>query len=142
MKKLKIIRGSVTRAEEVRETLKKWGAVDIGEYSCKDENSYYFEIDGKTGWMYTTDQVLKYMNYEVVELPEPKPQPEHQFKPFDRVLVRDQVGDPWRCNLFSHKVDDKEYPFYCINTVWNFCIPYEGNEHLVGTTDSPKGGEE
>lgn len=53
-------------------------------------------------------------------------------KPFDKVLVRDSKSSKWRANLFSHKNIDE--PYYCVYAGWNYCIPYEGNEHLLGTT--------
>lgn len=58
---------------------------------------------------------------------------EHQFKPFEKVLVRDNYNDMWRANFFSHiKEDDGRY--VTTGLTWNFCIPYIGNESLVGTT--------
>ena len=53
-------------------------------------------------------------------------------KPFDKVLVRDSKSSKWRANLFSHK--NVNEPYYCVYASWNYCIPYEGNEHLLGTT--------
>lgn len=59
---------------------------------------------------------------------------EYEFKPFDKVLVRDDYKDSkWSCDLFSHKNEDGLY--VCIGQIWEKCIPYEGNEHLLGTTD-------
>ena len=55
-----------------------------------------------------------------------------ELKPFDKVLVRDHKSDNWRANLFSHI--DKDGCHYCVWASWNYCIPYEGNEHLLGTT--------
>lgn len=57
-------------------------------------------------------------------------------KPFDKVLVRDSKASKWRANLFSHKNIDE--PYYCVYASWNYCIPYEGNEHLLGTTKNVK----
>lgn len=60
---------------------------------------------------------------------------ELQFKPFEKVLVRDSIYDVWRASFFSHiKEDDERYTTTGLS--WNFCIPYEGNEHLLGTTDN------
>lgn len=61
----------------------------------------------------------------------------HQFKPFDKVLVRDGDSDIWDCNIFNRIDEDGEYQ--CIDyEYWEQCIPYEGNEHLLGTTNKPK----
>jgi hypothetical protein len=59
-----------------------------------------------------------------------------ELKPFDKVLVRDSKSSKWRANLFSHKNIDE--PYYCVYASWNYCIPYEGNEHLLGTTKNVK----
>lgn len=60
----------------------------------------------------------------------------HQFKPFDKVLVRDGDSDIWDCNIFNRIDEDGEYQ--CIDyEYWEQCIPYEGNEHLLGTTNKP-----
>ncbi len=69
----------------------------------------------------------------------------HQFKPFDRVLVRVDNEDKWTCDIFSHYDYDADYDKYvyvCVSTSWTQCIPFEGNEELIGTTNEPKGGEE
>lgn len=52
-------------------------------------------------------------------------------KPFDKVLVRDDNDTPWKVGLFSH-IDNKL--FQCVGSIYRQCIPYEGNEHLLGTT--------
>ena len=63
---------------------------------------------------------------------------EYQFKPFDRVLVRDDIEDLWEINFFSHKANKDEYGYRCLDCYYIYCIPYEGNEELLGTTKSPK----
>ena len=60
-----------------------------------------------------------------------------QFKPFDKVLVRDRDDRKWGCDFFCH-LGDKEGVFVCISSWWRQCIPYEGNEHLLGTTKKPE----
>ena len=61
-----------------------------------------------------------------------------QFKPFDRILVRDR-GE-WTPDIYSYY--SKSYnQHWCLSFGWledeANILPYEGNEHLVGTTDSP-----
>ena len=68
---------------------------------------------------------------------------QHQFKPFELVLVRDEENEGWKAQFFSHRMgSDEDYPYMCIGYPYRFCIPYEGNEHLLGTTDNPKGGDQ
>lgn len=56
------------------------------------------------------------------------------LKPFDKVLVRNDDSCVWKCNLYSHY---SEYPhhYICMDTGYKQCIPYNSNEHLVGTTN-------
>ena len=65
---------------------------------------------------------------------------ETEFKPFDRVLVRDDDDDEWHIDFFEGMNKDKDEPFWyrCLNNSWEHCIPYEGNEHLLSTTGEPK----
>lgn len=58
----------------------------------------------------------------------------HQLKPFDKVLVRDGDNELWQCNMFSHI----EGYYVCFSSYWHQCIPFEGNEHLLGTTNKPE----
>lgn len=57
---------------------------------------------------------------------------EHQFKPFERVLVRERRNEAWRAAFFSYINEYKRY--VTTSMAWKYCIPYEGNEHLLGTT--------
>lgn len=83
------------------------------------------------------------LNLETVEI---EKQPE--FKPFDKVLVRDYLEDKWMPNFFSCYDGTSEYTYGCVagnsdNVVFSkYCIPYnEETKHLLGTTDEWKGGE-
>lgn len=60
-----------------------------------------------------------------------------EMKPFDKVLVRDKTSSKWRVNLFGYKDEDGYYN--CVYASWIYCIPYEGNEHLLGTTKDVEG---
>ena len=63
--------------------------------------------------------------------------PKCEFKPFDKVLVRDSESQAWQVSLFSYKDSDS---YYCCNGCsWNQCIPYIGNESLLGTTKDVEG---
>lgn len=63
--------------------------------------------------------------------------PKVELKPFDKVLVRDSKSDYWRANLFGY-IDKNGY-FRCVYTNWAYCIPYIGNESLLGTTKDVEG---
>jgi hypothetical protein len=70
----------------------------------------------------------------VLEVPDNEP----QFKPFDKVLVRNEDTTAWGCAIFSHITNTASFQYAANSLLWKQCIPYEGNEHLVGTTDKPK----
>ena len=60
--------------------------------------------------------------------------PKCKFKPFDKVLGRNEKDGVWEAELFSHYREESQYPFRCIGFARKYCIPYEGNEYLLGTT--------
>lgn len=66
--------------------------------------------------------------------------PEHEFKPFEKVLVRDDKGGRWTPAIFGCKnTENSEFKYIvCCGFCWKYCIPYEGNEHLLGTTNNPE----
>lgn len=55
------------------------------------------------------------------------------LKPFDKVLVRNRCNHLWITDLFSYISKSKQ--FVCIVHTTNQCILYEGNEHLLGTSN-------
>ena len=58
----------------------------------------------------------------------------HQFKPFDQVLVRDNNTHPWKCDIFSHYIQNDKFQYRCIGNAYVYCIPYnEETAHLLGT---------
>lgn len=68
--------------------------------------------------------------------------PKVELKPFDKVLGRNEKGDVWEAELFSHYREESQYPFRCIGFSHKYCIPYnEETAHLLGTTDDWEGGE-
>ena len=64
---------------------------------------------------------------------------EPELKPFDRVLVRDYDNQMWSAHLYSHRNDNLTFIHRTVGDVgYHHCIPYEGNEHLLGTTEDVK----
>lgn len=75
------------------------------------------------------------LQVEPVKVVEPK----CSFKPFDKVLVRDGECDTWKADYFSdYAKGDKTYRYNCVGSFYKSCIPYEGNQHLLGTTNNPQ----
>lgn len=91
-------------------------------YASGDEKKELFNALAKEGKAWNAEKK------QVMEL-----NPKCKFKPFDKVLVRDSYDDMWRACFFSHIREDGRYVTTCLT--WKFCIPYEGNERLLGTTD-------
>lgn len=59
--------------------------------------------------------------------------PKVELKPFDKVLVRDRKTYHWEVDLFGFKTEGPNIVYHCVGGSWKFCIPYIGNESLLGT---------
>lgn len=95
-------------------------------YAVINEVCHSFTEEGyERSW----DKSGKWRGDLVLEVPDNEP----QFKPFDKVLVRNDEKMRWRCTIFSHYGNDPKLKYICSNGVWPYCIPYEGNQELVGT---------
>lgn len=53
------------------------------------------------------------------------------FKTYDKVLVRNRKQS-WKIDFFSHYVQFGIYNFRTLCGYYEYCIPFDGNEHLVG----------
>ena len=141
IEKIKMIRGSKERPDEVKEMLKSWGGVEtelpLNKYDNKNMLFFVHPIHHEIVSCVVGAFMLDFINYEIIELPEKKK--ESLLKPFEKVLVRDYEDSKWICDMFSH-YRTEEYRYGCIGASWKYCIPYEGNEELVGTTNELKGG--
>lgn len=123
----------------------KWASIGSG-YPYTDA-PYLFFTEGSLTCSYTPSifynerpDYTELTVDEFLSIPVPKEEkPEPKFKPFDRVLVRNSDYWEWRCSWYSHQRPDEEYLYQCTCGVWwKQCIPYEGNEHLVGTNNKPE----
>lgn len=93
-------------------------------FATEEEKQQLFDALEKEGKAWDAEKK------QIVDL-----KPKVELKPFDNVLVRHQKTEEWRANIFSHTDKTDEYLDYvCVNGRWEFCIPYEGNESLLGTT--------
>lgn len=96
-------------------------------YATEEEKKQLFSALKKEGKRWDSGKK------EVVDL-----KPKVELKPFDRVLVRNDKEDQWSANIFSYQVRDNMY--YCLGeNYWRYCIPYIGNESLLGTTKDMEG---
>ena len=90
-------------------------------YATEEEKQQLFDALSKEGKAWDADKKA------IVDL-----KPKWNPKPFDKVLVRVSNTHNWEADLFGFKNSDGSYN--CISHICNQCIPYEGNEHLLGTT--------
>lgn len=96
-------------------------------FATDEEKQQLFEALAKKG---------KAWNAEKKQIVDLKPKVD-VLKPFDRVLVRNCKSENWRANLFGYI--DKDGFYCCVWANWAYCIPYIGNESLVGTTKDVEG---
>lgn len=89
-----------------------------GKFHIKDAEPTLFPSKEQRDWS-------KFVESDQKQVPE--------LKPFDKVLVRDGDDEEWVCDFFSHIDECNMYK--CVGTWFKQCIPYEGNEHLLGTTN-------
>ena len=94
--------------------------------STEEEKQQLFDALAKEGKVWDAEKKV------ILDL-----KPKVELKPFDKVLVRDSQSDKWRVNLFGY-IDKDEY-YHCAFANWVYCIPYAGNEHLLGTTKDVEG---
>ena len=67
--------------------------------------------------------------------------PKVELKPFDKVLVRDGKDEIWEPALFFRYLSQfSGYNYQTVGGEWRvYCIPYIGNESLLGTTKDMEG---
>lgn len=95
-------------------------------FATEEEKQQLFDALEKEGKAWDAEKK------QIVDL-----KPKVELKPFDKVLVRDFSKDKWSISFFSFKREDL---YVCINHCsWNQCIPYIGNESLLGTTKDVEG---
>ena len=60
------------------------------------------------------------------------------LQPYDKVLVRDNKSNCWRCTFYSHTRDEDDTIFKYATSEFSYkcCIPYnDDTKHLVGTNE-------
>lgn len=98
---------------------------NIGEY-----------VESFKGYKTNIGLVIRYDDIDNWELyPLPNKFDINTLKPFkSNVLVRSTDDDVWRPAIYGFANSDR---YYIVGGIyWKQCIPYEGNEHLLGTTDN------
>lgn len=99
---------------------------DRFRYATEEEKQQLFSALAKEGKAWDSEKK------EVVDL-----KPKVELKPFDKVLVRDFKNQAWTISIFGFK--DAGLYFCCNGTSYQQCIPYKGNESLLGETKDVEG---
>lgn len=86
--------------------------------SMEAKNKFYSALT-KEGYIYDKEQ-HKFIKQE--------------FKPFDKVLVKDAFEASWKTDIYLNYVENTHYHYRCTTGHYGLCIPYEGNEYLLGKT--------
>ena len=110
--------------------------IDTGSGYCHlTKEGYYIKSDDAECIIFPSKEQRDWSNFSAPWYKKDKFDPK-TLQPFDRVLVRDYIGDSWACNIFSH-IQDNSFPYSCIlDSNWHYCIPYnEDTKHLVGTAN-------
>lgn len=107
------------------------GEVESSEeyrFATEEEKQQLFDALAKEGKAWDAEKK------QIVDLIKVK------FKPFDKVLIRDCSGEMWRPSFFACYLPFGREPYQVIGGEWvKLCIPYEGNESLLGTTKDIEG---
>ena len=115
---------------KVGDKIKLKGGDEIGIIT--QVTGYFYTINCKTHTHYWSIQ--KQDDCELV----PNKFDISTLKPFEsKVLVRNDKSSNWKPAIFGCYMKDRSDSYYSVlgGTCWIYCIPYESNEHLLGTTN-------
>lgn len=137
------IRGVEGRGEEVIKMFEKRWTPPLLTGDNPDKIYYIDEYDNIS----SASENEHCGNYYLIikygtELFLPEKNEEHQFKVRDEVLVRDDDDFFWIYAIFSHyRKDDVFTHVTCGGICYKQCIPFKGNEHLLGTNKDEDYGD-
>lgn len=91
-------------------------------------------------WLEKQDKQIEIYNQctskEIIHNIEDQPFTVDDFKPFDKVLVRDSSTFKWRIEIFSHYRKSSYSIYICVAGWYRQCIPYnDETKHLLETTE-------
>ena len=106
----------------------------IKRFATDSEKQQLFDALAKEGKAWDAEKK------QIVDL-----KPKVKFKPFDKVLVRNTDTEEWFSGFFEKFDSTWNNPYHIMNRrnmidfAFKQCIPYEGNESLLGTTKDVEG---
>ena len=91
---------------------------------CRSFDPYgLIDVNGEC-LLFPSKEVREWSNYQ---LP-------HDFKPFDKVVVRDE--GLWHIDFFERYLPGEEFPYEGMHQTWQHCLPFnEETAKLIGTKD-------
>lgn len=136
------IEKSPKRTEIYYHAFLKEGELTVNEYlmscgfgegwysSTEEEKQHLFDALAKEGKLWDSEK-KQIMNLK----------PKVELKPFDKVLVRDGKDEIWEPAFFFRYLSQfSGYNYQTVGGEWRvYCIPYIGNESLLGTTKDVNG---
>ena len=106
----------------------------IKRFATDSEKQQLFDALAKEGKRWDSEHKM------IVDL-----KPKVEFKPFDKVLVRNTDTEEWFPGFFEKFDSTWNNPYHIMNRrsmtdfAFKQCIPYIGNESLLGTTNNVEG---
>lgn len=143
----KYIRGNKERGHEVIAELEKLGGVNQFKLEGNEEDKIYYIVTGMYNPVYCIDfesektltgqLILTHPEWEEIKLPEQNKFDISTLVPFEsKVLVRNNESALWYPAIWGLYEDARVFPFIVDGGgPFRYCIPYEGNKHLLGTTN-------
>ena len=106
-------------------------SLDITKNSVATNNPFIFNSAKKPISVCHVISIPLYVAVKVQEAP--------KFQPFQKVLVKDMASindcfTVWSIDFYSY-FDMESHKHRCLGGLWDHCVPYEGNEHLLGTRE-------
>ena len=133
------IEGNPEKAEQIKAAFKKLGYDISWPGGCANPDVINIGVE-RNGAKYVVAETSEYIkdiikthpDYKELELPKPHYDISN-FKPFDRVLVRQDDSCTWGASFFGRYAG----MFMCCNNACFIqCIPFnDDTKHLLGTTD-------
>lgn len=105
--------------------------LDITKNSFGTNNPFIFNAAKMSISVYGIVSTPLYIAVKVQEAP--------KFQPFQKVLVKDMASindcfTVWSIDFYSY-FNMESHKHRCLGGLWDHCVPYEGNEHLLGTRE-------
>ena len=137
------IQGDAAKADQIKAAFESKGYDVSWPEGCANPDVINIGVE-RNGAKYVVAETSEYIkdiikthpDYQELELSKPHYDIAN-FQPKQWVLVRQGEGCAWRLDIFSGLREGAVCQFECIGNSMVQCIPFEGNEHLLGTTDMP-----